>query len=236
MAIVTTAPLEVAPGKPVRGFDTAEPVTEQMAKAFFAHGYRFCIRYVRRQAFHDYDLDAAETERLLETGFALMAVQHVEREDPSPSWLANAAKGAQNGRVAAEAVRLAKLPDGVTIWCDLENAESNPAVDVIAYCNAWHQEVSEAGYHPGLYVGAECGLTPRQLFYALKFDAYWGALNLNTDEVPLVRGLQMKQHVKREGDLPPGFASLPFQTDTIRTDGKGGRPKWVQPDGWPAPL
>lgn len=98
MAKVTQAPLEVAPGKPVRGFDTGEKVTKEMAKAFFQFGYRFCIRYVRRDDFHSFDLDADELQMLLDTGFAVMAVQHVETEDPHPNWLANARRARRTGR------------------------------------------------------------------------------------------------------------------------------------------
>ena len=136
--------------------------------------------------------------------------------------------------MAADSARLAHLPADVTVWCDLENVRGSPA-DVAAYCNEWHRAVKEGGYHPGLYVGEECGLTATQLFRDLDFDAYWGALNLNSDEVPVVRGLQMKQHPKHDGDAPAGFLKLPFQTDTIMTDAKGDRPTWVQPDGWPNP-
>jgi hypothetical protein len=62
----------------VRGFDTAERVTAKMARAFFDHGYRYAVRYVRRDTPHPRrDLNAAEASALLDLGLGLMVVQYV---------------------------------------------------------------------------------------------------------------------------------------------------------------
>jgi hypothetical protein len=78
-----------------RGFDTAERVTKKMAKAFFDHGYRYAVRYVRRDTPHPKrDLNAPEANALLDVGLGLMVVQYVESED---SWAPSGENGATNG-------------------------------------------------------------------------------------------------------------------------------------------
>lgn len=213
----------------VRGFDANVVITPDAAAAFFAHGYRFCMRYVARRKEGDNDLSPAEAQTLLGTGFGLMIVQHVESED---GWVPTPAKGAAYGAMAASESTRIGIPAGVCVWCDLEGvAVGTPADDVIAYCNRWHSAVASAGFVPALYVGWHAGLTPTQLYRALRFTHYWGAYNLNSDQVPAMRGLQMKQSESRPIDRVPKFDFL-FQTDLIRTDALGGRPTVVAPENW----
>src|SRR4051812_9322322 len=101
----------------VRGFDADVRITADIAAAFSRHGYRFCIRYVRRQAKHNRDIPADEANVILDAGLALMLVQHVESEE---SWMPTAAKGAANGEVAAEHATAVGIPSGVCVWLDLE--------------------------------------------------------------------------------------------------------------------
>jgi len=68
----------------VRGFDTAERVTPSVAAAFRRAGYRFCIRYVRRDKPHTSALSAGEARSLLNAGIGLMLVQYVESDT---SWI-----------------------------------------------------------------------------------------------------------------------------------------------------
>ena len=82
----------------VRGFDANVVITPDAAQAFFAHGYRFCVRYVARRKASDNDLSPEEATTLLDTGFALMVVQHVEAED---GWLPTPSKGSAYGAMAA---------------------------------------------------------------------------------------------------------------------------------------
>ena len=91
--------------------------------------------------------------------------------------------------------------------------------------------VSDLGMTPGLYVGAGSGLTARQLFVNLAFQHYWGAYNINSDEIPYKRGLQMKQMEARTNDRPPG---VPFEFDVNLThrDELGGLPLAFVPDEW----
>ena len=213
----------------IRGFDANVTITADIASAFAAHGYRFCVRYVRRQTKHAHDLTAAEANTILDAGLALMAVQHVESEE---GWVPTLEKGASNGANAAEHVTTVGMPSGVTVWCDLEGvAVGTPAQDVIDYCNRWHSVVAGAGFVPGLYVGFHCGLNPNQLYRSLRFTHYWSSYNLNADEMPAVRGVQMRQAVRKPLDHVPGF-NFEFQTDRIGGDKLGGVPTLAGPDGW----
>jgi hypothetical protein len=159
-----------------------------------------------------------------------MLVQYVESES---SWVPSAAKGTRNGNTAAaEAGRLG-FPWGVTVWCDLEGvAAGTSAQTIIDYCNNWHRAVSKAGYVPGVYVGYHARLSPRQLYRALRFTHYWGAYNLNADEYPEVRGLQMKQSQARRTASLAGVA-ISYQTDRVIADALGGRPTLLAREGWP---
>jgi Domain of unknown function (DUF1906) len=212
-----------------RGFDADATIKPNVAAAFLDHGYRFCIRYVRRQKVHAFDLSTNEAAGILDAGLGLMLVQHVESET---AWTPTGEKGAANGAVAASEADRIGVPSGVTLWCDLEGvAVGTPAQDVIDYCNEWHSAAAGGGYVPGLYVGFHAGLNPTQLYRSLRFTHYWGAYNLNADEAPAVRGLQMKQAAAKPVDKPPGV-KLAFQTDRIRADALGGCPTLLGPDGW----
>jgi hypothetical protein len=214
----------------VRGFDTATTVTPSAAASLYKHGFRFAVRYVRRDKPHASALSAKESKYLLDTGLGIMPVQYVESDT---SWRPTAAKGSRNGQIAAQEADKLDFLWGVTVWCDLEGvAPGTPAQSVIDYCNRWHSEVSRAGYVPGLYVGYRAGLTPTQLYRSLRFSHYWGAYNLNADKYPAVRGLQMKQRERKPEDSPPGL-DLDFQTDRVSADALGGRPTLLALEGWP---
>src|SRR6266403_1210302 len=214
----------------VRGIDTAETVSASAAAALRKNGFRFCVRYVRRDKPHASALSSNEAKSLLNAGLGIMAVQYVESDS---SWKPSAVKGDRNGAVAASEAEKLGLPWGVTIWCDLEGVGVGaPAKVTIDYCNRWHAAVSAAGYVPGLYVGYRAGLTPLQLYRSLRFTHYWGAYNLNVDQYPAVRGLQMKQSRRKPGDSPTGFG-LDFQVDRVSGDALGGHPTLLALDGWP---
>jgi len=121
----------------------------------------------------------------------------------------------------------------VTVWCDLEGvAPGTLSQRVIDYCNGWHAAVSGAGYVPGLYVGYRAGLKPTQLYRALRFTHYWGAYNLNADQYPAVRGIQMKQSKAKASDRSAAI-NIDFQTDRVAADALGGRPTLLALEGWP---
>jgi hypothetical protein len=213
-----------------RGFDCNRPVTRAVAAAAVQKGYSFAVRYVRRAQAHDYDISAAEILAILGGGLGLMLVQHVAPE----GWTPTPALGAEYGTTAAKECRRVGLPSGVSVWCDLEGvARGVPPAEVIGFCNRWHAAVAEAGFRPGLYVGYGAGLSAEQLYRSLRFDGYWGAYNLNREDIPAVRGLQMRQLVARKDEWLPGFDSATMDVDILQTDAKGGTPSVLLPDGWP---
>ncbi len=213
----------------VAGFDANATISASAASAFRAHGYRFCVRYVRREKHHPADLTADEATVLLDAGLGLMLVQYVESES---AWRPSADKGVANGSTAASEAGRLGVPAGVTVWCDLEGVDvATPAQAVIDYCNHWHAAVAHAGFVPGLYVGYHAGLSPAQLYRSLRFTHYWGAYNLNADQAPAVRGLQMKQAERKAGDRIQGV-TLDFQVDRVHADKLGGRPTLLAPDFW----
>jgi len=210
----------------VRGVDCNRPLSGSDATAFLAKGFQFAVRYVRRTQQHAYDLTASETADILSAGMGLMVVQHVA----PPGWLPTGDDGALYGNTAARESITAGLRLGSTVWCDLEGVEhGTPAGDVVEFCNEWHDAVAALGFSPGLYVGDSCVLSPNELYSLLRFESYWSAYNLNSDAVPAVRGVQMKQHVAQRADFIAGFDNQNMDVDVLCGDALGGLPVLTLP-------
>ena len=218
-------PGTVEPAPPgVKGFDVDAPLSALTARAFRDRGYHFCVRYVGRTTMAPgRDLTADEARTILDAGLALMIVQHVL----AAGWLPAEALGAEYGLNAARFTAQLGVPDGVNVWCDLEGVHPDAAAaDVIAFANAWHAAVENAGYAPGLYVGDSPGLTAKQLYRDLAFRHYWGAYNVNADQEPIRRGWQLKQRVGTAGSVV-GVSTETYDDDVTRTDKLGGRALWL---------
>lgn len=213
----------------LRGFDCDRPITRDEAKKFFDKNYRFAVRYVVRQTPHDRDLSLHEIDALFNAGLAVMPVQHVESES---DWTPSLDKGTSNGRNASNMCASLGFPATANVWLDLEGVSTAVSATTIAqYCNAWFDQVKAGGFTPGIYVGWHCGLTPDQLFRKLKFKHYWAAYNLNRDEEPATRGIQMKQGAAKKADKPAGVV-IDMDTDVIKADKLGGLPIVYAPDEW----
>jgi hypothetical protein len=199
------------------------------AKLMKAADYDFVVRYVRRSANHAYDITASELLGLLQAGLGVMLVQHVA----PPNWQPIAANGKGYAAIAVDHAQKVGYPLGATLWCDLEGVASREwppmAPDVIGYCNAWCDRASSGGYIPGLYVGDSCGLTALQLYRELRFQEYWSAYNLNLDNFPAVRGVQMLQHPYPPADRRVAGIDFKYQEDVIRPDALGGSPMLCLP-------
>lgn len=209
-----------------RGIDCNTVLSLSSARAFAAKGFQFAVRYVRRSQPHDFDITMHERDTILSVGMGLMIVQHVA----PPGWVPTSELGTSYGAVAVMECAKAGIPSGVSTWLDLEGVR--PGLDheqTIQFCNNWYDQVRGAGLQPGLYVGDAPGLTAKELYARLKFRNYWGAYNLNSDEIPMVRGLQMRQHVAKEADFVPGFNSQNLDTDTIFVDALGNTPSVLVP-------
>jgi len=215
-----TTSTTILPGtvkSPFQGFDCETVLTSAQAQIFKQAGYSFCIRYLSLttpQA--PGDLSNAEAVAILNAGLALMAVQHVRAEGWGPS----GTMGTQDGNNAVANAQSIGLPPGINIWCDLEGIDSIVSADSISkYCTDWYNSVAQAGYVPGLYVGANAMLDGQQL-YGLPFQHYWKSMS----DVPAIptRGYQMMQLPTMMG--PCGFQIDP---DVVLVDQCGGTVKWL---------
>ena len=203
-------------------FDCNQPVSLFEAQRMHAFRYTGVLRYLQRApTLSPNDLSFHEVQDLGAAGLKIMGVQHVQSVT---SWVPNQALGSLYGIRAASHAARCGLAKGSTIWCDLEGvATATTHVDVIKYGNAWYDAVLNEGFQPGLYVGWHCQLTPQELGLHLKFEHYWAAYNLNVDQYPTPRGVQMKQHAAKAGDVPPN-SPLTIDWNTIQPDLKGGLP------------
>jgi hypothetical protein len=206
----------------VKGFDANATITSSSAIAFYDAGYRFCVRYVGRVSMATYDLTNSEAQDILNAGLALMVVQHVL----DPGWTPTQSLGAEYGANAAAFSQQIGVPPGVNVWLDLEGVSTSAAAsEVTAYCTAWYDAVSSAGYVPGLYVGWEPGLTGGEI-YDLPFDHYWGAYNVDGSSIPYPRGFQLQQHEGTGGTIG-GLTTETYDDDDTETDAEGGTPLWL---------
>src|SRR5205085_20431 len=137
------------------------------------------------------------------------------------SWVPTPAKGTEYGANAAAHAKAVNLPAGTAVFVDLEGVSPSvsPAV-IIAYCNNWHEKVQAAGYAPGIYVGANCGLSSDQLYHQLKMKYYWKS-GSTVPPIPF-RGYCMVQTITKP-DLAAGI-----DRDVITPDAFGMTPPWVR--------
>ncbi len=203
------------------GFDSDTVVTAAVAQQFFGQGYKFCVRYLTLLGQQSPgDLSSQEATDILNSGLALMAVQHVRK----PGWSPSQTLGQQAGAQAVANAQLLGFPPDVNIWCDLEGVINGAAAqDVMEHCNAWFAAVNAAGYIPGLYVGADAILNAQQL-YSLTFQHYWRSQS-NVPDVP-VRGYQLLQ-------LFPAITAngIGIDVDIAQTDNQGGQAQWLRIGG-----
>lgn len=220
-------------GKPLRGFDCNTTVGLVHGQKMRRADFRFVMRYVRRSEWHSFDVTANEIANLLRADLAVGVVQHVA----PPGWRPTKRLGRVYGHVAAEEAGGAGYALGSTLWCDLEGVSSQSSKsEIIDFCNAWYDEAIAAGYRAGLYAGWDCGLTPDELYYRLRFKAYWSAYNLADywaslemrASEPSVRGAQLLQREARVADRVPGIP-FSFDVNELHVDKKGELPVFMLP-------
>jgi hypothetical protein len=190
------------------GFDTTEVLNAASARSFLDKGYKFCVRYVGRSPGTSsfVDISQSEAQTIVDAGLALMVVQHPLRA----GWTPTESRGREFGSFAALAARQAGLLAGMNIWLDLEGVKRGVSSNaVIAYCNAWFEEVDKQGFESGVYVGASPGLKADQLYWDLKTKHYWkGGSSAKAgvpDDIPN-RGYQLIQRISNPG-TPSEFDS-----------------------------
>jgi hypothetical protein len=218
-AAVALLPGSVEPAPPnQKGFDASSQILATVATTLASVlGYKFAIRYISREPTEQLgDLNHDEAVSILNSGLALMAIQHVE----DPGWHPSAALGTQYGQTAAAHAAEIGFPSKVNVWLDLEGVETGtPAQNVIDYCNNWFDAVSAKDFVPGVYIGANSGLDANQLGN-LKFTHFWKS----ESTVPPVpgRGYQLIQTgaVKVLG--------ISIDPDTTQNDEKGEAVQWLR--------
>jgi hypothetical protein len=198
----------------MRAFDTDSVVTVSTAIDLYLAGYRCAIRYVSLVTpCTAGDLTAAEAREILSTALSLMLIQHCREQ----GWVPSAALGAQDAAAAIANAKAVGYPIGAALAIDVENTPAEVST-VVAYINAWCAAVTDGGYQPCLYYGADIPLTATQLYDDLIVERYWRD---GSAAAPLVavRGLCIQQK------LPSiTVAGLLIDEDTIAADALGGLP------------
>jgi hypothetical protein len=200
----------------VPGFDCDAVLSADLARQFFSQGYKFCLRYLSR-AQAAQNLTAQEATDILNSGLALMPVQHAR----APGWFPDASLGQQDGQEASANAKAIGFPTGVSLWCDLEGVNAAaPAQEVIDYSRAWYHAVHAAGYSPGLYVGAGTLLSGQQLF-DLPFRHYWRSSS-RVPDIPK-HGYQLIQ-------FSPAIQlnGIAIDLDVALPDNEGGSARWLR--------
>jgi hypothetical protein len=203
-----------------QGFDSDTMLVADTAQALRQSGFVFAIRYLSRAIGQQAgDLSASEAQTILAAGLALMTVQHC----PRPGWAPAAALGENYGQAAALNAAAIGLPQGVTLWLDLEDvAPYATAADTISYCNAWAAAAESHDFGAGLYVGANQPLSGDELYWRLRVTRYWRSAS-QVPEIPY-RGYCMAQAL-----APSPVAEIDIDRDVVMADAFGGLPMWLAP-------
>ena len=142
--------VKAAPHKS-RGFDSEAAISAGAASQLVANGYVFCTRYVSPNGKAVAALTSEEAAGILNAGLAFMLVQRVDA-----SVLAfSASLGTKHGEAAAASAVAIGFPMCVNVWLELDGIPSTTeSAGVSAYYNNWYTAVYDAGFLPGLRVGA----------------------------------------------------------------------------------
>lgn len=201
----------------MKGIDTNELI-DGYTQSLLDEGYEFAIRYIAREGEVgvDNDLTISEAEAILNAGLKLMLVQHVESDT---SWTPTPEKGTSYGKNAGRLAKELGFPEGVNIFLDLESVSmSVSSSTVIDYCTNWYNEVDSAGFSPGIYVGANPGISQTELSN-LPFTYYWKSASdvptpdsgwdlIQTSITGSVNGLPVDIDETQETDTPVRWVGL----------------------------
>jgi len=157
------------------GVDCDTVLDSSSAPALKAAGLFFVVRYLG-------SLSAAELSTILAAGLAVQLVTFSR----APGWTPSAELGTQDGATDVQQLATLSVPQGVTVWIDLEGvnpATPNAAAAVMAYVEARAAALVAAGYVAGLYVGAGSLLTGASLYKLTGVTRYWQAFNQGIPEV-----------------------------------------------------
>lgn len=179
------------------GCDTLQTVTPPDFAKLAARGVTWRAAYIEKTS-------AAELADQLAEGIAFLPVTY-----------------ALDFNAASHVAKLQALgiPKGVTIFLDVEGQNLDPTA-LTSKINAWAFSIRQAGYDPGLYVGAGCPLDDAAL-YALDVDRYWHSVSRVPD--PKLRGCCIRQ--LRPNDVKP--TGLDIDVDVVEPDYQGDLPTFA---------
>lgn len=197
-----------------RGTDSVQSIDAAHAKALFTTARMdFAIRYLG-------SVTSAEIDQILAAGLAFMPVTFGMKHGTPLT----AALGSTYGANTVRQAQAVGIPQGCTVWLDLEDCTGAPA-DVEAFVNSWCAPVKAAGFVPGLYVGAGDVLSGTEL-YALAVVRYWQSLSKEVDSRGQIAEpscgwsmIQLFDSQTREGVF--------VDVDVVQKDYKGRVPSWV---------
>lgn len=147
----------------LHGVDSLAPVTDAVARAFWADGIRFWGRYLE-------NLTLAERDVLFNVGFAILPITEATTSVTLAADL-GASRGAQSVRRAAAL----GCPPSVHVTIDLESTTGDAAA-VTAFADAFHGALASGGYDSMAYIGAGQPLDAAQI-YGLKSTRYWRSIS-----------------------------------------------------------
>lgn len=178
------------------GVDTLAPLSREHFIALVRRGCSFRGGYI-------FDITPLELANQLTAGLSFFPICRAMQLD---------------GPACAARLKELQIPLTVTVWCDVEGMGLE-APSVIARVNAWAAVIVAAGYEAGMYVGAGCPLTARELS-DLAVTRYWHSCSraLCPD-----RGYCMRQ--LRPDDV--FVAGVKVDVDIVEPDYRGDLPTFV---------
>lgn len=190
--------------------DTVQRLDTEIATALYRMGVRTVFRYLDRleditRGRLGSNLTPEELDITLDAGLCVSPVQYYSTgyESQRRGLRLSAAYGAKLGAVAAANARALDIPDGCTIWRDLEGVVLATPEQIVTDCIGWAQ--GARGYEAGLYYGAGLGSTEtglvrgEQLWGLPYYRSYWRAASA-VPEIPhrgpcVVQGTEQTIHL-----------------------------------------
>ncbi len=181
-------------------FDASTYFDPTVSQKFWDAGYRVKIRYVNRER---YVRDTPDTKWPV----SLAKQELNETINKDSKWglsivqfapfgvTPNAMTGKAAGDAAGWNCRELGIPEGTTVWCDLEWNTVQRAEDVLEYANAWSKALDTYVLRVGGYIGPNLGCTGEQLYRDIPLMRhYWKSAAI----VPWVekRGFQLAQSLE----------------------------------------
>lgn len=171
--------------------DTVQIADAEIAAALYAIGVRTVFRYLDRikdvtTGRLNANLTPHELDVWLDAGLRVSPVQYYSTgyETQRKGARLCAEYGAKLGKVAAANALSLGVPQGVTLWRDLEDVPNATPAQIVEDCKAWGKSVVSHGFEAGLYVGAGLGsqatgyVRGEQLYDLPYYRSYWRAASV----------------------------------------------------------